>query len=417
MKILIPSEIIPSRSHNIRAANIVLYNIIQQFIKNDIQVDFLYVNLLDKKINLKDLSFFKSSHFNIVQEIKINNELNETRFSKIKKIFFPKDEDLFPILKMKYKFHKVVSRIKPDWIFILWSESLTHLFSELDEKVFAYYGNPLTKNIMASNYLLAKYESNFLQKLLQKIYLINVSRIHLRIMRKLKIMGNVAKNDSLYYKKKGLKNSFYIQNTWSSKLKAKQVKNIISNTKLEEPYKIAANVGKLNGTANTFGLIFLFEKLIPELKKVLCKKKFEIHIFGSEKPKDYVLKKNKYSEVFFRGFVKDIDTELLKCPVFLCCNNATLYNVGHTRYLHAWTLGRCIIAHSNVRDAMPEIMHNKNSLLGSDEKEISKYVKRVFSDEKLFSRLSFNGYQTFIEKFDSKLVVKKILKEIQNFRN
>ena len=64
-----------------------------------------------------------------------------------------------------------------------------------------------------------------------------------------------------------------------------------------------------------------------------------------------------------------------------------------------------------------EIMHNKNSLLGSDEKEISKYIKRVFSDEKLFSRLSFNGYQTFIEKFDSKLVVKKILKEIQNFRN
>ena len=49
------SEIIPSRSHNIRAANIVLYNIIQQFIKNDIQLDFLYVNLLDKKINLKDL--------------------------------------------------------------------------------------------------------------------------------------------------------------------------------------------------------------------------------------------------------------------------------------------------------------------------------------------------------------------------
>ena len=49
MKILIPSEIIPSQFHNIRSANIVLYNIIQQFIKNDIHVYFLYINSSKKK--------------------------------------------------------------------------------------------------------------------------------------------------------------------------------------------------------------------------------------------------------------------------------------------------------------------------------------------------------------------------------
>ena len=416
MKILIPSEVIPSRFHNIRAANIVLYNIIKQFIKNDIHVDFLYINSSKKKSDIKSNILFESPKFNFLEEIFVKKEIKETQIRKLKKVMFPMDEDIFPILKTKNTFQKIVKKINPDWIFIFWSESLTHLFSLLDIKVFTYYGNPLTKNIMASNFLLAKYQSNILQKLIQKVFLFNVSRIHHRIMKKVEIMGNVAKNDSIYYKANGLKNCFYIQNTWFASFKEKEIKNIIANTSLKEPYKIAANVGKLNGTANTFGLIYLFENLIPELKKVFHNKKFEIHIFGSETPHQYVLNKNKYSEVFFRGFVEDIDSELLKCPVFLCCNNATLYNVGHTRYLHAWTLGRCIVAHLNVRKAMPEIKHNQNSLLGGDAKEISKLIKKVFSNKKLFSKICLNGYRTFTNNFSSDLVVKKILKKMRDYR-
>ena len=196
----------------------------------------------------------------------------------------------------------------------------------------------------------------------------------------------------------------------------KKIKSIIEKTNFNEPFKICANVGKLNGTANTFGLIYLFDKLLPELKKSFKDEKFELHIFGSERPKEYVLKKNIYPEVIFRGFVKNIDAELIKCPVFLCCNNATFYNVGHTRYLHVRTLGRCVIAHNNVRMAMPEIEHNKNSLLGKNPEEIARNIKKVFLDKKLFSKICFNGYKTFKNNFDPKLVAVKILEEMKNYK-
>ena len=53
MKILIPSEILPSSSHNIRASNIVLYKIIEELLKKNVNIDFLYINTLKKKINPK----------------------------------------------------------------------------------------------------------------------------------------------------------------------------------------------------------------------------------------------------------------------------------------------------------------------------------------------------------------------------
>ena len=51
--------------------------------------------------------------------------------------------------------------------------------------------------------------------------------------------------------------------------------------------------------------------------------------------------------------------------------------------------------HNNVRMAMPEIEHNKNSLLGKNPEEIARNIKKVFLDKKLFSKICFNGYKTF----------------------
>ena len=100
---------------------------------------------------------------------------------------------------------------------------------------------------------------NPFQRFLQYIYLFNLSRIHHNIINKIDIMGNVAKNDSIYYKKR-FEEMYIFKILWLSKSSEKKIKSIIEKTNFNEPFKICANVGKLNGTANTFGLIYLFDK-------------------------------------------------------------------------------------------------------------------------------------------------------------
>ncbi|MBL00857.1 MAG: hypothetical protein CMI34_05570 [Opitutales bacterium] len=417
MKILIPSDIIPSKEHNIRAGNIVLYNIIKGFLNKGVQVDFLYFNNDNKKINISDIDLLRNKRFNFVTELKFKPHTKDNYWKKFKKVFLPNMYDLFPILFLKANVKKEVQKIKPDWIFIFWSENLTHLFANIESKVFAYYGNPLCKNMKASNFLLEKFRSNFFQKLLQNIYLYNLSKIHHRIMKNIDIIGNVAKNDALYYKNKGHKNSFYITNTWFNKFSDIQIKKEINKNYKTNIFRIAANLGKLNGTANTYGLIYLFDRLVPVLNEVFKNEKFQLHIFGSGKPESYVLKKSIFKNVIFRGYVRNIDQALLQCPVFLCCNNATRYNVGHTRYLHAWTLGRCVVSHNNVRLAMPELKHNFNCLLGKDEYEIAQNIYKVYKNKKLFKTISCNGFDEFKKSFRSDIVVDKILKKMKSYKD
>ena len=77
MKILIPSEILPSSSHNIRASNIVLYKIIEELLKKNVNIDFLYINTLKKKLTLKDNPFADNPKFRIIDKIEFKFQKKE----------------------------------------------------------------------------------------------------------------------------------------------------------------------------------------------------------------------------------------------------------------------------------------------------------------------------------------------------
>jgi hypothetical protein len=116
-----------------------------------------------------------------------------------------------------------------------------------------------------------------------------------------------------------------------------------------------------------------------------------------------------HPNIKLRGFVDDIDREMADAGIFVCVNNATRYNVGHTRYLHAWSLGCCVIAHTAVREAMPELQHRENALLGRDGREIAEMIALSAAEPKLRYTLGSNGYETFRANFMAKQVAPKIL--------
>jgi glycosyltransferase involved in cell wall biosynthesis len=142
---------------------------------------------------------------------------------------------------------------------------------------------------------------------------------------------------------------------------------------------------------------------------------YEVHILGAGEPHPIVAGVLNQPNVIWRGFVDRIDEEIRDCDVFLCTNNATEYKVTHTRYLHAWSLGAPVLAHRDASLSMPEIVHERNAMLGGSSREFAEYARRIVDDAGLRVRLSKEGMRTFEEQFTADKVAAKILAALRDW--
>jgi glycosyltransferase involved in cell wall biosynthesis len=296
---------------------------------------------------------------------------------------------------------------RPDMLFVPWSEMATSLFADAPVPKFAYYGNPDTKSGLARADFARANGGSLVKYAAHRISLARQERFHLATMKRYDYLGDVAANDADYYRRKGHPNAFYVRNVWIDRFgmswRDKRDRERI------DPFVIIGNVGKLDATANTQGMEILGRDLVPELRRAMGNRKFEVHICGAGRLNPVVAAHLQASEIKMRGFVDDIDDELLTAPVFLCVNNASRFKVGHTRYLHAWSLGTCVVAHKDAALSMPEMVSGKNCLLGGSTAEIADMVRTVADDPAMRSQIGEAGYRTFVEEFTAKSVVEQIM--------
>jgi glycosyltransferase involved in cell wall biosynthesis len=316
----------------------------------------------------------------------------------------------YPVLKNKIDLHSRLEKLRFDTILVLWSEPLTILFSDYPSLKVAYYGNPDPKSFLANLNFLKRNGGRFFRYILGRAVLPLLEIQHLRFMNKWDVLANVAQNDALYYSKAGHPKSFYVQNTWVSA----HIKSPHLAARTDGKVKIIASVGKLNGTANAHGFEYLLNHLLPELRRVFTEKSFELHIFGTGEPHPALVELWNQPEIIRRGFVEDLDAEISDADLFLVLNNATEFNVCHTRYLHAWSIGSCLVGHASVREAMPEFSHGENSLLGHDAEEIALLIKRVSSDEALRLALIQGGRLTHSKFFAPRVVAARLHSLVSN---
>lgn len=417
MHILVINPLWPRPSHSSLSANVVFFELIMALSRqNGVKVTFLKINKTgDLEPSADEEEGIKSM---VANGVHVSEPLQlpsmPHRRSKILRTLFPKLEDFYPEVIYKELAKKAVLAIGADVLFVPWAEWTTALCCEIPIVKFAYYGNPDAKSALAMTKFNFKYGKDSLITYLAKRSLYKkLEKMHLEVMAKYEILGDVAENDAAYYKNNSHKNAFYIQNVWIDRLNGKWKDKIPS--KANNPLKIVANIGRLGATANTHGLEILGNEFLPELKRVMNGRSYEVHLFGSGKPHPAVVEKLKVPEVKIRGFIDDIDGELLSSDVFLCLNNGSAYNVGHTRYLHAWSLGCCVIAHKNATLAMPEILHGENALLGETTAEIADLIKMAIDDPNLTHKIGTGGYQTFKKYFTADKVVPKILDRIKTY--
>lgn len=415
MKILVVSSLWPHGEHSIRAANIVIYEMILALSKQtDVRVGLLVVGKSTevelKESELRSSHTLKSAGVHVLEPLVLSAV--ESKRSRMARMINPKIVDWYPACQAAELIAQRVASWGADVVLVPWSEWLTHACSDLQVLKFAYYGNPDPKASRTQLRLKQKGgEISWMRKIIENAMINRFEQIHLQVMRRYELLGDVAKNDAEYYSSNGHKNAFYIQNMW---MKPAQ-KSISKTRQIGKPIKIIGSIGKLSGTANTLGLEYLGREVLPELDSLLNGRPYEIHIIGFGMPNKISAEALSHPCVVWRGFVDNIDEEILDCDVFLCVNNATEYKVAHTRYLHAWSLSAPVVAHQDVALSIPEIRDNVNALLGANAAEIARNIIRLVDDVDLNERIRKKGFETFNAKFTAQRVAQTINLKINEY--
>jgi len=414
VRLLVPTTVLPHRAHTVRAANVVLFEILAALVAQpDVELIVLPVSIGGRNVRTREesegLVALRRFGATVLSDLVIPSQSGQACPLRLRlwKAALAAPDLFYPIVRFRREAETIVQRVDANVILTVWSEILTALFADARGVKVAYYGNPDPKSQRARLRFGRRYGMSTQRYLRGMLAAWMLERSHLREIRKWDLLANVAANDADYYRKKGHPNAFYMQNVWIDRGMAR------TPASTTVPGRIVASIGKLNGTANSYGFEYLWNLLLPELRAVFHDLPFELHIFGAGDLHPALAPLFSEPEVRYRGFVDDIDAELARASVFLCVNNATEYNVGHTRYLHAWSLGRCVVAHVNVRQAMPEFKHGKNALLGATPQEIARYAFLAATDGDLRRRLGEAGYRTFVDYFTAGRVVDELMHRIR----
>ncbi len=308
----------------------------------------------------------------------------------------------------------------PDIILPIWSYECTYASCNLNIPIYQLHGNPDHKLVSASIKLSEFFVSNwtlksFISLCLLRVYCHILEFVHLRVLSKFSCVWENALNDSLYYKSKGFKNVHYVRNMWPAPTSDKCL-HLRDELEITSPVKICGNLGHLGATANSFGIKAIYEEIMPSLLREFGRNNFELHLYGREPAHPYLtnLLYDSCPELFVRGFVDDIDKELLSCPIFLLANNRYGFNVGHTRILHAFSTGACVVAYESTKLSMPELEHGYNILLAKNTEHLAELMFTISHDHSLRRTIGSNALNTLRTLFNPDLIVPQMISQIHS---
>ena len=414
MKILVATPLWPNARHTVRGGNIIIYEMIRLLAEQpDVTVAVQKVSkpieplaTEDEKLSAAELT--RTPRVTVLDEYRLEKSEIAPHRADRWRILFPRIDDYYPEWPGRDRWQAHLATQKADAILVPLSEWITALTSDFPGKTYAYYGNPDPKSRRRrDDFSLEQKRIGLLEHRKRRVDMNHLERIHLDLMKGISLCGNVSLNDAEYYARKGHPRAFYVPHLWTEARPGARAFD--REPKPVAPIRIIANIGKLDATANRDGLLVLADQLLPHFRVGEC----QWEILGANKLDHHVLARLQRSDVLFRGWVPDIDEEMVSAQIFLCLNNASPYKVGHTRYLHAMSLGCCIVGHRDVRLSMPELVHRENCLLGESVSEVAGLVREAALHPALRSALGRGALKTFREKFTGRAVVPQILERLR----
>jgi glycosyltransferase involved in cell wall biosynthesis len=420
-QLLIVASVWPHVNGSFEAANVVAHSIVSNIsTSGEFEVAYAYIN--EKLAHIPpeaepELDYLRQAGVRFLEPLLLPppSRLRERALSLLKAFITSPETILFGYGAGDALRARIPREV--DAVLTIWTEVGLNAASDVGTLRFAYHGNPDHKVFDAQHEVmrLVGAEPHGLRAVvdwLRRGLLRNLlERAHMAMLRRYTFVANVAANDAAYYASQGV-NAFYLANMWPM---APPADWEARRDALEavNPGKIVGSVGNMSATGNSLGFVALGMEVLPALERTLPLDSFKIHIFGGRQPKSFLRPLLTHPAVVLRGFVDDLNEEIMSASVFLICNNHHDFKVGHTRFLHAWSLGACVVAFRDCRESMPEIEHGRNALLGDTAEEIAALVAQALNDRELRRRIGNGGLETLQQKFSPAAVTRTLIKRMQ----
>jgi hypothetical protein len=146
-------------------------------------------------------------------------------------------------------------------------------------------------------------------------------------------------------------------------------------------------------------MTYFADYVLPLLDDAMAVRDWTVNICGRFELPGELSHLARHSRVSLRGFVANIDEEMVGNHVFLLLNNSGPYTGGYTRVIYAFATGACLIAHRRLADSMPELVENENCLLGETPDEIAGLIATASADSGLRSRVGAAARRTYIDRY------------------
>ncbi len=221
MRLAVVSAIWPHPGHSVRAANVVIFDLVRALAqREDLKVALLKVGYdgeappgAEEETGAAELA---SAGVELLPPLLLARAAAVA--GPATKLLHPKPEYFYPDIAHGARIAAALADWRADALLVPWSEWVTAACSTVPVLRFAYYGNPDHKTGLCRFAHDRRLGGSFLRFAQQQIALKRLEQAHLKIMRRYPMLGDVAANDAAYYAQYGHPNAFYIRNLWIDRL-------------------------------------------------------------------------------------------------------------------------------------------------------------------------------------------------------
>ncbi len=336
--------------------------------------------------------------------------------------FKPQDEMLLPSYRFEKETHDLLKRYNPDKAYIYdWYACPPVLNYKIDKMMIV--GDLL----FAPHFINLKYRkllgyeeffyNNFsFEKIKKKISshwtIYQRKKIQKKLFKNCKYGGCFGKYDADWLFNYGIKQSKYYPTPYND-TSTEDFLNYEKRISIKkEKFKIATGLGRLNATATSSGLYLLLNEILPKLNERIGSDKFEIHVYGDGYLRGGLEGLKNHKNIFIRGYVDDIDAELLSSDIFLL---ATPFLLGYrARVINCLARALPLVLHKSDTINQPELIDNYNCVFGNTSDEIVEKMIQLLTDLNKRKKIMKAARETYLKVFRPSIAVENIIREFKN---
>ena len=421
MKILFLSSAEPTFTHRYTGAeHIVSFNLLKSFSELGHSVDFALIkydfNSPVPNMHQDDLKNLENLGVNYLGDFSKYIKIFPSILIYVS-IFFPWIYARYKTIDRINKLDELIENDNYDLIVLFWDTFFENykILERKGDKIFGYFARPRFESAISrvkdrrQNTIV-----DFLKnKVLLRFYNYQIQD-HFKRMSHIKAASNLCLLDVEYYKNNNV-NCTYISNTWTDSF-GKDSLEYRQNNYNRNDINILLSYGNMGATGNKFGIEYFLKDVYPEMVKIglFESEKININIVGGGKLHPDIeteVANNPYINV--KGFIDNIDEEMINSDIVLLLNNAGAYTGAYTRPIYTFSSSGILVAHSNIIQSMPEIRHNINALLGSSGKEIAFCIKNILEDENLRNKIMKKARLTYENEFSPISIAQNMIKNFK----